>query len=94
MSKTRTYSASDYAGLVTPHVEFYYGYEKTWCPDHNHGPCPEDCDKAEWCFTADFGGEHIAIPVSNLSVEDKWNCQTCLLAGIAAILTKYCLAET
>lgn len=33
-------------------ISLYYGYEKTYCPDHkNQDECYEaDCEKTEWCF--------------------------------------------
>lgn len=84
--------AGDYASLCTERAEFYYGYERTWCPVHggNHeAHCPDHCNQKEWCFTAEFEGQHIQVPTSKLLVEDKFNCVECLLMGIGWVLTKY-----
>lgn len=48
------YTASDYAGLKIGTLEFYYGYEQTYCKEHGRGGFPHghqcDCDDTEWCF--------------------------------------------
>lgn len=74
--KPEIYSASDYAGLSTKNVQFYYGYEVV---DEND----------EWCFTAKLGDTDIKIPFSKLKADDQFDCVGCLLTGIGWVLTKY-----
>lgn len=83
MEKPRSYIASDYAGISAPHVKFYYGYEIT--------------ENGENCFTATFqenGDEKvITIPYSKLGTKaEMWQCDECLLQGIAWIFAKYGLS--
>lgn len=61
MKKIKAFRASDYAGLETADLKFYYGYEETVCPTHK---TPEDCEAddcgdSEWAFTVDKNGERI-----------------------------------
>ena len=56
------YSSGDYAGVSTKDgLNLYYGYERTFCPDHgkdNENACYEDgCDQSEWCFVATLEGK-------------------------------------
>ena len=79
--KPRAYIASDYAGIASKNIYFYYGYEVT---DEN----------GDNCFTATFqdNGEEktITIPYSKLGTKaDMWQCEECLLQGIAWIFEKY-----
>ncbi|OGO02712.1 MAG: hypothetical protein A2Y91_02095 [Chloroflexi bacterium RBG_13_54_8] len=71
----RTYSSSDYAGLDTEHIKFYYGYEVM--------------QGAEWCFTAKGKGYDVTIPFPELHVKDSFDCLRCLLAGIGLFLDRY-----
>ena len=53
------YSSDDYAGMVSPRFAFYFGYERTFCPNHgNDAQC--GCDENEWCFTVRHRGEEVA----------------------------------
>ncbi len=84
MTNPHGYSASDYAGISSSNVQFYYGYE---CTDENE----------ENCFVATFqenGKEkEIVIPYSKLRTDaDMWQCEKCLLAGIAWVFAKYHLS--
>ena len=77
----RAYTASDYAGIRSKHANFYYGYE-------------EQTEDGENCFVADFKengkDQKIVVPYSKLRTKaDQWNCEECLLAGIALIFAKY-----
>ena len=73
----RTYVASDYAGMTAKHLDCYYGYEQT-------------TDGGEWCFSARVGEtEILRIPQSQLKAEDKFDCASCLLAGIGMLFDKY-----
>jgi hypothetical protein len=68
-----SYIASDYAGIQTKTISFYYGYEVT---DEND----------EWCFHAKTkSGKEIKLPFSRLGARDKFDCGECLLAGIALL---------
>lgn len=74
--QTRSYIASDYAGLDAGPWSFYYGYEKTDAND-------------EWCFVASRGGdEKMRIPASKLTSRDKFDCGECLLSGLAIFLER------
>ena len=83
MSKNeiRAYIASDYAGINSEYANFYYGYE-------------EQTEDEENCFVVDFKengvDKVIRIPYSKLRTKaDMWQCEDCLLAGIALIFAKY-----
>lgn len=56
--------SDDYIGASAGPYSFYYGYEETYCPVKSHGNgkhCGErDCEKEEWCFTADKDGVEVA----------------------------------
>jgi len=56
--------SDDYIGAGAGDYSFYYGYEETYCPvkSHKNGSlCGEkDCEKEEWCFTADKDGKEVA----------------------------------
>jgi hypothetical protein len=72
-----TYVASDYAGLVSKNLQAYYGYEETTAD-------------GEWCFVARVGEtEVLRIPQSKLSAQDKFDCESCLLAGLAKLFDRY-----
>jgi hypothetical protein len=88
---TGFYSASDYAGIQTRNAQFYYGYERTQWPDN------ED-DQGDWCFVATIQKqkhlngetEEIVIPFGSIEgATDMFNCDECLMAGIAMILGNY-----
>lgn len=73
----RSYAASDYAGIVSKNLEAYYGYEET-------------AGDGEWCFVARVGKtEILRIPQSKLGAQDKFDCGSCLLAGLAKLFDKY-----
>lgn len=73
----RSYVASDYAGITAKHLDLYYGYEVT---DAN----------GEWCFSARVGEtEVMKVPQSQLKASDKFDCASCLLAGIGMLFDKY-----
>jgi hypothetical protein len=73
----RNYVASDYAGIVSKNLEAYYGYEET-------------TEDGEWCFVARVGKtEVLRIPQSKLRAQDKLDCESSLLAGMAALFDKY-----
>jgi hypothetical protein len=76
MTEPTVYSSGDYASMKCTSFYAYYGYEIV---DINN----------EWCFTADFNGEHISIPASKLRIRDKFDCQEGLLKGIAWLFQKY-----
>lgn len=59
MGKTvEVYGSDDYCGMVTGERAFYYGYERTSCPNHGTEEC--ECDEREWCFTAREDGKEVA----------------------------------
>jgi hypothetical protein len=73
----RSYAAGDYAGLISKNLEAYYGYEET-------------TEDGEWCFVARVGKtEVLRIPQSKLTAQDKLDCESCLLAGLAKLFDKY-----
>jgi len=74
---SRSYVASDYAGIVSKNLEAYYGYEET-------------TEDGEWCFVARVGKtEVLRVPQSKLKAQDKFDCESCLLAGLAMLFDKY-----
>lgn len=68
-----SYESSDYAGMVSKNISFYYGYEEI------------DADE-NWLFYAEIDKEKLVswtakeIGVAN---SDKWSPQLVLVAGIA-----------
>lgn len=77
----RSFVAGDYAGITSKNLDLYYGYE---CWDEN----------GEWCFSARVGGSEVMkIPQSKLKVSDKFDCVSCLLAGIGQLFDKYGATE-
>ena len=84
--------SDDYAVLDVGDLTFYYGYEYTFCPEHNdEETCYQhDCEKREWCFTVSKEGKeqpNIIIPMSKLwSHPDKLSVQDLLLLGMAQYL--------
>jgi hypothetical protein len=94
----QVYTAGDYAGIDTEQLRFYYGYERTFCPEHGRQPDPEicECESCEWCFTVENGGgrELARYPFSVLLERvggfrrDRWNCQENLMAGICLFLNE------
>ncbi len=68
------YSSGDYAGLSAGGWQFYYGYEATNA-------------EGEWLFTASKGaGTYVRLTAKQLKVDDKWNCDAVLMAGLAWFL--------
>jgi hypothetical protein len=72
-----SFVASDYAGITGKHMSVYYGYEET-------------TKDGEWCFVARVGETEIMrIPQSRLKAEDKFDCASCLMAGVGQLFDKY-----
>lgn len=72
-----SYVAGDYAGIVGKNVTVYYGYEET-------------TEDGEWCFVAKAGEtEILKIPQSKLGAQDRFDCASCLMAGIGKLFDKY-----
>lgn len=70
MARQNHYVASDYAGLHSKNVSFYFGYEATL--------------NDEWCFSAKVKGrDEELIPQSKLGVSRGSDMSEFLLAGIA-----------
>lgn len=87
-NKLNIYSSDDYAGLVTEHYSFYFGYEETACPKHKNKDCEDlyDCELREWCFVANVGGKEVMrIRASELWFEYK-DVLEYLLLGIGKFL--------
>ena len=73
----RSFVAGDYAGITSKNLDLYYGYECT-------------NDNGEWSFSARVGEtEVMKIPQSKLNASDKFDCASCLLAGIGMLFDKY-----
>lgn len=91
MVKIKTYSASDYAALITGNLAFYYGYEQT---------VPEDADlerdEYEWAFVVKQDNQEVFRMAPSQFKEymdkydfenlDSFNCKQVLLAGIGIFL--------
>jgi hypothetical protein len=75
MSLPRFYIASDYAGIKTSTIDFYYGYEVV-------------NDKDEWCFQVKRNNMvYCTIPLSKLEgIRDDQDCGECLLSGIMQLI--------
>lgn len=74
---SRFFWSSDYAGLIFPGGEFYYGYEVTK---------PRADGSEEWCFRAKFdGGTEIVMTSSKLG-GDEFNPREVLMNGICDLL--------
>ena len=100
--ETEIYEASDYAGLRAGGYEFYYGYEKIYCPTHDvygvqdsssckyDNNAENDCDQnTEWAFVAKKGDRIItSYAKSDLEsiAKDSDSTAYWLLAGIAKML--------
>lgn len=70
------YSSGDYAGIVSDNFKAYYGYE---IQDENE----------DWCFRANFENTEIIIPFSKLKAPNMFDCQDCLMTGVAWLFKKY-----
>jgi len=95
MKEVNTFINDDYAGLDAGDLEFYYGYEVTYCPEHGYGPdevCDEvcnDCDDVDWCFTVHKKGKEVfKVHASKMPVEEDSEPVGYLLAGIGMYLAK------
>lgn len=82
--------SDDYIGAGAEPYSFYYGYEETYCPvkSHKNGElCGEkDCEKEEWCFTADKDGKEIArYRASELAIGDE-GVEYMLILGMAKFI--------
>ena len=92
MTDINTFVNDDYAALDTPDIDFYYGYESTYCSEHGYGPddeCPDDdCDDVtEWCFVVTRKGKEIfKRRSSEIPVEEGSEPVRFLLAGIGLYL--------
>lgn len=100
--KPQIFEASDYAGIKAGDFYLYYGYERIYCPRHDHAGMQDntscehdnnaenDCDNdTEWCFVAKKGETVIAwYRKSDLDdlVRQENSCAQYLMAGIAAML--------
>lgn len=100
--ETQINESSDYATLRAGELEFYYGYERIYCPRHayagiqNSTSCQHDnnaendCDNdTEWCFVAKKGDAEIVTYVkSDLEtlVKNEDSTAHFLLAGIATMI--------
>ena len=83
------YRASDYAGLSTDGVSFYYGYEAT----HEGEDFDKDEENYEWCFQAtDKQDRMLTIPFSELGADDMFDVIDCLMIGIGTYLETLKLA--
>ena len=87
--KIDTWSASDYAGLDTGDLHFYYGYEYTKCPEHGSQDCSRkvNCEKAEWAFIVTKNQKEVMrLGQSEISPEEGQDMQFYLLMGIGHYL--------
>jgi len=82
--------SDDYATLTVGKLEFYFGYERTYCPKCGKDNLECEHESSEWCFTAKRAGKELMrIPQSKLVDEDSWpEMATALLAGIGKFLAK------
>jgi hypothetical protein len=92
------YTSDDYCGMGCGRFQFYYGYEVTMCPIKSHktdDDCyQKDCDKREWCFTADIDGKEVMkIPRSEL-LFDGDEPYSYLIAGIGKFLSSNLITIT
>lgn len=93
MKEINAFINDDYAGLDAGDLEFYYGYEVTYCSEHGYGPsnkCDQyECDDVEWCFTVTKKGKKVyRIPSSRMPVDRNSDPVIYLLAGIGMYLAK------
>ncbi len=87
----QVYTSDDYCGLSVGNISFYYGYEVSFCPIKSHkteDDCYEkDCDKREWCFTAEKDGKEILkMPQSKIHPREDEEPFWYLVAGIGHYL--------
>lgn len=89
-SNIDVYTSDDYCGMSDGKHSFYYGYEVTDCPVKSHTKeelCEAyDCEKREWCFTADVGGKEIMKLRKSQLWTDEEEPFFYLLSGIAHYL--------
>ncbi len=88
-NKADVYIASDYAGMVSGPLQFYFGYEHTVCTHHKtEDECSEaDCGDNEWAFVAwKDDKEVMRIPQSKLNPRKNEDTSFYLLSGIAMYL--------
>lgn len=98
-SKYDVYTASDYAGLESKNIKFYYGYEHSLCPVCNTKNRGEYCDDhpdedSDWCFIADFKNKQVVIPFSKMAVDDKFDTSECLLFGISTFFDTFLVTDS
>jgi hypothetical protein len=82
--------ASDYAVLSFDGGRFYYGYEETQCTVCGY-PCSND-DHEEyqvWCFKAVVNEAPRLYPFSELGMDDMFEVDLCLLAGIGKWMNEH-----
>jgi len=72
----KIYSAGDYAGLESKHLNCYFGYE-------------EMGEKDEWLFIAKFSDTTIKIPQSKLEPSPGKTPLEYLLSGIGKLFDKH-----
>lgn len=83
------YIASDYAGMKSGNLHFYFGYEHIVCAYHeNEEECDRrDCDEKEWAFVVSRAEKEIlVIPQSKLHPRKNEDTSFYLLSGIALFL--------
>ena len=77
MSKPDFYVASDYIGIETNLIEYYYGYEET--------------EDDEWCFVAKLKKDDSIIYKEKYSTycDDQFDVVKCFNLGLANYLDKF-----
>lgn len=98
--KIETFYSDDYAGCSMKHpllgeFEFYYGYERTYCPKCDLGKDCE-CDEVEWCFVAERKNNKEILRLSTSEIEkqvDEYSQletpQDFLIAGVMLFLSQH-----
>lgn len=88
------YAKSDYAGLRVGGIEFYFGYEDTFCEEHGTICCVDYCDESEWAFVVKRGSDELMrIPKSKLHPIVGEEMMFYLLAGIGHYLKQKAFYE-
>lgn len=85
------YGSDDYVGCSAGVYSFYFGYEVTKCPVKSHkddDDCSEkDCEKREWCFTADKNGKNVVTwAESEFSYGEAVDIERKLILGMAKFI--------
>lgn len=80
------FQASDYCGMSYGRYSFYYGYERTYCPEHGNDK-DQCCDKWEWAFVAYIDHiEEMRLPTSELWYIQDATIVWYLLSGIGQFM--------